>query len=77
MQTDMQPLITDSWDEFLMDMTFNWDRRSYYTAALVKLFLERVGFKKIKQKNFGKSDYDYAFDSRQLPDNTYIEAQKV
>jgi predicted SAM-dependent methyltransferase len=77
MQTDMQPLVTNTWDEFLMDMLFNWHRRSYFTFPLLKAFMKRAGFEKIKRKAYGKSDYSFAFDSRQLPDTVYAEAQKI
>lgn len=77
MQTDMQPLLTDTWDEFLMDMLFNWHRRSYFTSKLLKQFLKRAGFQKIKKKMHSKTDFDFAFDTRQLPDTAYFEAQRV
>ncbi len=75
MQKDMQPLITDTWDEFLMDMLFNWHRRSHFSPPLLTLFLQRAGLKNIKESSFGKSEYGFNFDTRPLLDNVYLEAQ--
>lgn len=76
MRTDMQPTITQEYDEFTSDMLFNWDRKYYYTARLMKRFLEDVGFEKVKIKKYMDSDYGFSYDTRTLPDTSYLEARK-
>lgn len=76
MLTDMKPLKTNTWDEFVADMLFSWDRRYYYTCVLLKEFMNMAGFKNIEVRKFGESKYGFTEDTRKLPDNTYIEAEK-
>lgn len=76
MATDMQPSWTKTWDEFISDMLFSWDRKYYYTKGLLISFLKKAGFKKINIKDYKKSDYGFNYDTRNLPDNTYLEAKK-
>lgn len=64
------------WDESFSDLLFDWEHRYAYTAKHLKRVLEDSGFKIVKIKKQGQSDFDIALDFRKDPATTYIEAVK-
>lgn len=65
-----------NWDEMLSDALFDWEHRYAYTAEHLKEVLITAGFKNVKIKKHGQSDFDIALDFRKDPATTYIEAEK-
>lgn len=65
-----------TWDELFSDSLFSWEHRYAYTSRHLKELLYYVGFREIKSKKFGDSDYNIVFDIRDDPATNYIEAQK-
>lgn len=72
----MGPNLTGSWDEFIADLLYSWDHCYMYTTRLLFEYFKLAGFKDIKIKKFGESDLGFAWDTRNDPDTTYIEARK-
>ncbi len=64
------------WDESFSDLLFGWEHRYAYTAKHLVKALESAGFKNVKIKKQGQSDFGIALDFRKDPATTYIEAVK-
>jgi predicted SAM-dependent methyltransferase len=75
------PLLEDhrygrDWDETFSDLIFGWEHRYAYTAKHLIKVLETAGFKNVRIKKQGQSDFGIALDFRKDPATTYIEATK-
>jgi len=73
----MKPGIVGTWDEFFADLLYSWGHRYMYTPELLTEFFKAAGFEKVKIKKYGQSSLGYSWDTRDDPDTTYIEAEKL
>lgn len=69
--------VTGTKDELFSDTLFSWEHRYAYTCKHMIILLESIGFKKIKQKKFSKSDYGFDIDVRDDVATIYLEAKKI
>lgn len=65
-----------TWDELFSDSLFSWEHKYAYTSRHLKQLARFVGFRDVKSKKYGDSDYNIVFDIRDDPATTYIEARK-